>query len=67
MPTLRAVHPPDDPRCRWTTFDDGPRTYHAHPECYQVTLDGKWDNGDWECCCRGDLERPTPNVPRGEL
>jgi len=73
MPLARKKHrcrlcdqtiPPEAPRCRWETFDDGPRTYHAHPECYQVTLDDCWDDGDWENCHEGDIERPTQTTEK---
>lgn len=52
--------PPKEPRCRWRTVErgEGWRTWHAHPECYQVTLDEKWDDGDWESVHPGDMERP---------
>lgn len=48
-----------EPCCRWRGFDsDGPFTSHAHPECYQLTLDMRWDSGDWETHSPGDFERP---------
>lgn len=50
-----------EPCCRWETLEpgEGYETYHAHPECYDVTLDGKWDCGDWECCLPGEVTRPN--------
>lgn len=50
-----------EPCCRWSGLvpGEGYSTSHAHPECYQVTLDGKWDAGDWECAQPGDITRPT--------
>jgi hypothetical protein len=45
--------------CSWTTFEEKPRTYYAHPECYQVTLDEGWDSTDWEVTFPGeDFDRP---------
>ena len=51
----------NEPCCRWSGIEpgEGYRTEHAHPECYQDTLDQNWDEMDWECCMPGDLERPT--------
>lgn len=50
-----------EPCCRWDWLvpGQGHGTSHAHPECYQVTLDGKWDEGDWECEQPGDIARPN--------
>jgi len=47
--------------CRWGYLEpgEGYGTSHAHPECYQVTLDSKWDDGDWECASPGDVYCPT--------
>jgi hypothetical protein len=47
--------------CKWEYLEpgEGYGTSHAHPECYQVTLDGKWDDGDWECASPGDVSRPN--------
>lgn len=50
--------------CKWEYLEpgEGYGTSHAHPECYQVTLDGKWDEGDWECASPGDVSRPNTPV-----
>lgn len=48
--------------CRWSGFQrgEGPFTSRAHAECYAATR--RWDEGDWECCLPGDLERPTKRM-----
>lgn len=47
-----------EPCERWSGLCAGkPFTSHAHPECYALTDD--WDEGDWECCMQGDVERPN--------
>jgi len=50
-----------EPCCRWEYLEpgEGYGTSYAHPECYQVTIDSKWDEGDWECCSPGDVTRPN--------
>ena len=47
--------------CKWEYLEpgEGYGTSHTHPECYQVTLDYKWDGGDWECASPGDVSRPN--------
>lgn len=49
-----------EPCCRWSTLDEGEgyATSHAHPECYQVTLDEDWSYDTWECSMPGDINRP---------
>lgn len=49
-----------EPCCRWSNVESGEgyQTSHTHPECYQYTVDHKWDDGDWECCFPVDIERP---------
>lgn len=32
-------------------------TMHYHPECDDYAVE-HWDEGDWECHCTGDFERP---------
>lgn len=56
---------PEEERCRWVTWDDAPATSHAHPECYQKTIDYKWDEGDWESSFPGDIEPPQRNQDHG--
>ncbi len=50
-----------EPCQRWSglIYGEGYFTSHAHPECYRETLDAEWDEGDWECCGVGDMERPS--------
>ena len=50
--------------CRWSTVErgEGYQTSHAHPECFQYTLDAKWDAGDWECMAPGDISRPNNQI-----
>jgi hypothetical protein len=60
---------PKEPCCRWSGFDDGPWTSHAHPECYD-SMEGE-DHGTWESMMPGDGERPTvrmywPNSQRSD-
>lgn len=51
---------PGEHCCRWSGLDGAVYvTSHAHPECYQHTLDEKWDEDDWEHCMPGDVERPS--------
>ena len=46
--------------CRWKSYEKHcvPMTSHAHPECYQRTLDEGWDSLDWEGCASGEMKRP---------
>lgn len=58
-----------EPCCSWSNLEEGEgwSTSYAHPECYQETLDSKWDDMDWECSAPGDLERPSlESSPQGE-
>jgi hypothetical protein len=35
-------------------------TCHAHPECLDLTVTQKWDEGDWECAYwETETERPA--------
>ena len=50
-----------EPCLIWSNVEagEGWHTQHAHPECYQVTLDEKWDELEWESTFPGDIERPA--------
>jgi hypothetical protein len=50
--------------CQWSNVESGEGwgTWYTHPECYQATLDQKWDEGDWECMSPGDMRRPTKDL-----
>ena len=52
-----------EPCLIWSNVEagEGWHTLHAHPECYQVTLDEKWDELEWESTFPGDIERPAIN------
>ena len=50
-----------EPCERWTGVEQGEGwwTCHAHPECLDLTVTEKWDEGDWEnSSWEWDTERP---------
>lgn len=54
--------PKGEPCERWSGVEpgDGWWTDHAHPECLDLTVRAKWDDGDWEGhAWESDTERPA--------
>lgn len=54
-----------EPCERWSGVQDGEGwwTNHAHPECLDLTVTQKWDEGEWEnAYWENETERPEKRV-----